>query len=46
LLATSASRHVVDLLVVMNVGQDYRDLIKAGKALVRLAEFRKHVSVR
>jgi len=39
LLATSASRHVVDLLVVANVGEDYRDLMNAGKALLRLAKF-------
>ena len=38
-LATSASRHVVDLLVGVNVGQDYRDLTNAGKALVRQAKF-------
>ena len=30
--ATSASRHVVDPQVVVNVGKDYRDLMNAGKA--------------
>ena len=32
LVATSASRHVVDPLVGVNVGQDYRDLVNAGQA--------------
>ena len=39
LVAPSAFRHVVGLLVVVNVGQDYRDLTNAGKALVRQAKF-------
>ena len=39
LFATSASRDGVDLLAVVNVGQDYRDLMNAGKALLRLAKF-------
>ncbi len=32
LIATSTSRHVVDPLVVVNVGQNHRDLVYAGKA--------------
>ena len=39
LVAPSAFRHVVGLLVVVNVGQDDRDLMNAGKALPRLAKF-------
>jgi hypothetical protein len=37
LFATSASRQVVDPLVVANVGQDYRDFVNAGKAKVDAA---------
>jgi hypothetical protein len=39
LIAISASRRVVDLPVVANAGPDYRDLMNAGKALLRLAKF-------
>ncbi len=35
--ATSASRPVVDPVVVANVGQDYRDFVNAGKAKVDAA---------
>jgi hypothetical protein len=28
---TSASRHAVDRLVVVNLGQDYRDVANAGR---------------
>jgi len=38
-IAISASRDVVDLLAVVNVGQDYRDLLNAGNALLRPAKF-------
>jgi hypothetical protein len=34
LLATSASLDLVELLVVANVGQDYRDFANAGKAQI------------
>src|SRR6516165_4785101 len=37
LFATSASRGVVDRLVVANVGRDYRDLANAGKAQIDAA---------
>ena len=37
LLATSASRHVVDPLVVVNIGQDYRALVNAGQARADVA---------
>ena len=30
--ATSASLHVVDPMVVVNIGQDYRALVNAGQA--------------
>jgi hypothetical protein len=36
-IATSASLDLVELLVVVNVGQDYRDLANAGKAQIDAA---------
>jgi len=44
LFATTASRHVVDLPVGVNVGQDYRDCMNAGQALLRLANLKARLS--